>query len=95
LTRVVTLQVYVLMDGYVWQVAMTRPPRPLASVVLEGDVAETVVADLKNFFASQAWYQVRHERRLVRDVRDEQERGIPWRRGVLLHGPPGTGKVRE
>lgn len=37
-----------------------------------------VVEELKFWHASQAWYQ---------------KHGVPWRRGVVFHGGPGTGKT--
>lgn len=52
--------------------------RPLQSVILADGVAEDLLADARTFLASEPWYA---------------ERGIPWRRGYLLHGPPGTGKT--
>jgi chaperone BCS1 len=55
-----------------------RQRRPLASVVLDRGVAEAIVTDVKDFLGSQEWYR---------------ERGIPYRRGYLLHGPPGGGKT--
>jgi chaperone BCS1 len=54
-----------------------RAKRPLASVVLDEGVAEGVVTDVKDFLARQSWYV---------------NRGIPYRRGYLLYGPPGSGK---
>jgi chaperone BCS1 len=51
--------------------------RPLDSVVLEKGVKETILNDVKAFVDSRTWYL---------------DRGIPYRRGYLLHGPPGTGK---
>lgn len=54
-----------------------RRRRPADSVVLDGGVAERLLADAREFLASSAWYLAR---------------GIPYRRGYLLHGPPGTGK---
>lgn len=54
-----------------------RRKRPLSSVVLAEGVKERLVADLKAFLEARAWYL---------------DRGIPYRRGYLLHGPPGTGK---
>jgi len=39
---------------------------------------EDLLADCRRFLQSEAWYG---------------ERGIPYRRGYLLHGPPGTGKT--
>jgi len=55
-----------------------RQRRPLGSVVLARGVAEAVVGDVREFLASEGWYR---------------ERGIPYRRGYLLHGPPGCGKT--
>lgn len=54
-----------------------RRKRPLDSVVLDAGVKERIVADVKEFQSSSKWYY---------------DRGIPYRRGYLLHGPPGTGK---
>lgn len=54
-----------------------RRKRPLESVILDEGVKERVVADLKDFLRSERWYY---------------DRGIPYRRGYLLHGPPGSGK---
>jgi mitochondrial chaperone BCS1 len=54
-----------------------RRKRPLDSVVLDAGIKETIVTDVKEFLSSSKWYY---------------DRGIPYRRGYLLHGPPGTGK---
>jgi len=54
-----------------------RVRRPLRSVVLDDGLAEEVLADVKEFLSSAEWYV---------------DRGIPYRRGYLLHGPPGSGK---
>jgi mitochondrial chaperone BCS1 len=51
--------------------------RPLDSVVLEEGLAERIHADITAFLDARTWYL---------------DRGIPYRRGYLLHGPPGTGK---
>jgi mitochondrial chaperone BCS1 len=51
--------------------------RPLDSVVLEEGLKEHIINDVKTFIDSRTWYL---------------DRGIPYRRGYLLHGPPGTGK---
>jgi mitochondrial chaperone BCS1 len=51
--------------------------RPIDSVVLEEGVKERIVDDVRSFVAARTWYL---------------DRGIPYRRGYLLHGPPGTGK---
>lgn len=54
-----------------------RRKRPLSSVILESGVKEAIIDDLKDFLGAEAWYQ---------------QRGIPYRRGYLLEGPPGGGK---
>merc|ERR1719510_848350 len=55
-----------------------RQIRPLSSVVLDEGVSERIVKDVKDFIASPAWYR---------------QRGVPYRRGWLLYGPPGCGKT--
>uniref|UniRef100_A0A1B6D208 Mitochondrial chaperone BCS1 n=2 Tax=Clastoptera arizonana TaxID=38151 RepID=A0A1B6D208_9HEMI len=54
-----------------------RRRRPLSSVVLDFGVSDRIVADIKEFIQNPSWYS---------------DRGIPYRRGYLLHGPPGCGK---
>uniref|UniRef100_A0A6I8MZY8 Mitochondrial chaperone BCS1 n=1 Tax=Ornithorhynchus anatinus TaxID=9258 RepID=A0A6I8MZY8_ORNAN len=54
-----------------------RRRRPLASVVLERGLAERIVRDVRDFIDNPKWYS---------------DRGIPYRRGYLLYGPPGCGK---
>jgi len=67
-----------LQDGYGgWDVLCDLPKRPLDSVILEDGAAETIVHDMEQFLASEEWYA---------------SLGIPYRRGYLFHGPPGTGK---
>lgn len=51
--------------------------RPLESVVLEKGLKERIMHDVEAFLEARTWYL---------------DRGIPYRRGYLLHGPPGTGK---
>lgn len=59
------------------QFGFPRRRRPLSSVILDGNLAETIVKDVKDFTENPKWYM---------------DRGIPYRRGYLLHGPPGCGK---
>lgn len=54
-----------------------RRRRPLNSVVLSEGISAHLLADLQDFLANEKWYQ---------------SRGIPYRRGYLLEGPPGGGK---
>jgi chaperone BCS1 len=61
-----------------WMVSSWQPRRPLASLVLADQTLEDLLDDLRDFYRSGCWYS---------------DRGIPYRRGYLLHGPPGTGKT--
>ncbi|XP_078260471.1 mitochondrial chaperone BCS1 [Rhinoraja longicauda] len=64
--------------GSEWRLfGFPRRRRPLSSVVLDGGVAEKIVEDVKDFISNPKWYT---------------DRGIPYRRGYLLYGPPGCGK---
>ncbi|XP_065191549.1 mitochondrial chaperone BCS1-like [Sycon ciliatum] len=64
--------------GHEWQVIGTpRRKRPIESVVLAGSQANRIVQDVQEFLEQPHWYE---------------ERGIPYRRGYLFHGPPGCGK---
>jgi chaperone BCS1 len=63
-------------QGY-WMEQMKRLPRPMESVILANGLMEDLLEDAKTFLARRDWYL---------------QRGIPYRRGYLLHGPPGTGK---
>ena len=51
--------------------------RVFESVILDQGVSETIANDVNDFLLSKKWYS---------------DRGIPYRRGYLLHGPPGCGK---
>jgi len=54
-----------------------RRRRPLHSVVLPNGVAEKILQDIKNFISNPKWYI---------------DKGVPYRRGYLLYGTPGSGK---
>lgn len=58
----------------------TRPRerRAIQSVVLQDGMSEFIVQDVKKFLASSDFYR---------------KLGVPYRRGYLLHGPPGCGKT--
>lgn len=74
------LSVYVLSNDWYggWEKALSKKARALDSVILDEDLAEDLIADAQEFLRSAKWYS---------------EVGIPYRRGYLLHGPPGCGKT--
>lgn len=55
-----------------------RRRRQFDSVILDKDIAEKILLDVDEFLLSRDWYS---------------QRGVPYRRGYLLHGPPGCGKT--
>ncbi|KAG0244817.1 hypothetical protein BGW41_006375 [Actinomortierella wolfii] len=61
-----------------WRRTKSRPKRPLDTIVMDPKLKQYIVDDAKEFFASESWYA---------------ERGLPFRRGLLLYGSPGTGKT--
>ncbi|KAL4816560.1 BCS1 N terminal-domain-containing protein [Aspergillus spinulosporus] len=63
-----------------WSRCMARAPRALSTVVLDKAQKDAFIDDIKEYLhpRTRRWYS---------------NRGIPYRRGYLLHGPPGTGKT--
>ncbi|KAI0270734.1 P-loop containing nucleoside triphosphate hydrolase protein [Gloeopeniophorella convolvens] len=71
------IQIY-FADSYgSWRYTDSRHKRPLSSIVLNPGVKEMLISDAKDFLKSEKWYA---------------DRGIPFRRGYLLYGVPGSGK---
>ncbi|KAH7071514.1 P-loop containing nucleoside triphosphate hydrolase protein [Paraphoma chrysanthemicola] len=66
--------------GGTWSRQSVRPSRPLSTVSLDMDQKAKIVVDINEYLqpTTARWYSVR---------------GIPYRRGYLFHGPPGTGKT--
>ena len=62
-----------------WHRVATRPSRPIETVVLDNDEKNRVLRDINEYLhpGTPRWYA---------------NRGIPYRRGYLFAGPPGTGK---
>jgi len=63
-----------------WDTVVLRPVRPIETVHFDETAKAELVADIRN-------YLDKNTRRFY------TARGIPYRRGYLLHGPPGTGKT--
>ncbi len=61
-----------------WSLGTRIKPRPLNSVILDGNQAGELLADMNGFLESQEWYE---------------SVGVPYRRNYLLYGEPGNGKT--
>ncbi|KAM9998682.1 hypothetical protein ACTFIY_008326 [Dictyostelium cf. discoideum] len=61
-----------------WECIACQNKRLVDSVFLDENVSEKVVNDLTNFIHGKKWYT---------------DTGVPYRRGYLLYGPPGSGKT--
>ena len=61
-----------------WSVSCIKEKREQNSVILAEGVWEDLYNDIAEFLRAKKWYK---------------SRGIPYRRGFLLYGPPGNGKT--
>jgi len=65
-------------DHRCWKTSgKSKKSRPWKSICTQNNIKEELLEDFKIFQGSEEWYNTR---------------GVPYRRGYLLHGPPGTGK---
>lgn len=60
-----------------WHLLCTKPGRTLDTVFINNEIKDKLIKDIREFFQSKDWYT---------------SKGIPYRRGYLLHGPTGSGK---
>ncbi|KAL4887234.1 P-loop containing nucleoside triphosphate hydrolase protein [Aspergillus karnatakaensis] len=63
-----------------WRPVVSRPARPISTIILDEDKKQTILSDINEYLHPQTkqWYA---------------NHGIPYRRGYLFSGPPGTGKT--
>ncbi|KAK8042344.1 mitochondrial chaperone bcs1 [Apiospora phragmitis] len=67
-------------DGYrYWRFKSKSPARPLSSIHLNSAIKKDLLADIEKYLSPAT-------------RRRYHQRNIPYQRGYLLHGPPGTGK---
>ncbi|GLB41025.1 putative AAA ATPase family protein [Lyophyllum shimeji] len=70
--------VYVSDSTNRWNHVACRAKRSMNSIVLDPGIKDILLEDARDFLRSKPWYA---------------ERGIPFRRGYLLYGAPGSGKT--
>lgn len=61
-----------------WIPQSTHSTKTFDTIVLQTDVKKRIVADFRGFLSAEKWYA---------DI------ALPYKRGYLFHGPPGTGKT--
>ncbi len=61
-----------------WKLSTYKHPRTKDTLVFNDGFYEDIENDIDKFLHNKEWYK---------------EKGIPWRRGYLLHGVPGGGKT--
>lgn len=77
-TRVNRSSVNVYLYRHRWTLAVRKPKRSFDTLVLPEGLGPKLIEEIETYNESREWYQ---------------KRGMPWRRGYLLEGPPGTGKT--
>lgn len=71
--------IYVSMFGAAGSAGgLRRRKRGLATVFVDDEIKQRLVERFNRFLGAESWHSAR---------------GIPWKLGIILHGPPGTGKT--
>lgn len=70
-------KVYTAFRNY-WQYAGRKIKRPLGTVYIDDEIKSYIIDDINWFYENPDWYA---------------QRGIPYHRGYLFSGLPGTGKT--
>lgn len=67
-------------DKNAWSRVTAKSRRPMETVILEGEQKAEIIADIDDYLSAstRTWYA---------------DRGIPYRRGYLFHGPPGMSPI--
>lgn len=76
-TRPQMITIRVLDMRGTWRKVAYKARRPLANIIMDSRVRDSLLEDAQEFLKSEDWYAAR---------------GLRWNRGYLLHGAPGTGK---
>ena len=61
-----------------WETFTTYSNKNLSNTIISNDVQINLIDDIKNFIESEEYYNTK---------------GLPYKRGYLLYGPPGSGKT--
>ncbi|MCJ1379043.1 hypothetical protein MMC17_002142 [Xylographa soralifera] len=63
-----------------WNRIFERPIREIDTITINGEQKKNILADINSYLNPDT-------------VREYVDLGVPYRRGYLFHGPPGTGKT--
>jgi chaperone BCS1 len=83
--------------GINWNHIASRAKRPFSSIVLDDGIKELILEDARDFLKSKQWYADRGTTFVLPSGSMPHHlthlSGIPFRRGYLLYGAPGSGKT--